>query len=417
MGRGVPVFMKAWRTVFLTVIFLIAAGFLAANLLLFRHAPDESRPHRVEINRLALQIGEKGFDRLDLSQCTYVFHVEKYGDGFYDSTSDYAIRDINGTLYRFDYSAPADRTNARTTVIVNTVLALMSALILGVLLYVRTKILLPFNRLTNIPYELSRGHLTSPVRESKNRFFGKFLWGIDLLRENIEEQKQRELELQKEKKTLLLSLSHDLRTPLSAIKLYAKALSKNLYDDAEKQKNIAEHINEKADEIEKYVSQIMTASREEFLSLDVRQGEFYLSDLIENITLYYREKLELVKTGFVVGEYENCLLSGDMDRSVEVLQNIIENAIKYGDGRCVELLFPQEENGVPVSVRNSGCTLEDAGLPHIFESFWRGSNAGHIPGSGLGLYICRQLMHRMDGEIFAETEGGWITVTVVFNKV
>lgn len=409
--------MKAWRTVFLTVIFLIAAGFLAANLLLLRHTPDESRPYRVEINRLALQIGEKGFDRLDLSQCVYVFHVEKYGDGFYDSTSDYAIRDINGTLYRFDYSTPADRTDTRTTVIVNTILALMSALVLGVLLYVRTKILLPFNRLTNIPFELSKGNLTPPVRESKNRFFGKFLWGIDLLRENIEEQQQRELELQKEKKTLLLSLSHDLRTPLSAIKLYAKALSKNLYDDAEKQKNIAGHINEKADEIEKYVSQIMTASREDFLSLDVRQGEFYLSDLIENIVLYYREKLSLVKTGFVVGEYENCLLSGDMDRSVEVLQNIIENAIKYGDGRCVELLFPQEENGIPVSVRNSGCTLETADLPHIFESFWRGSNAGHIPGSGLGLYICRQLMHRMDGEIFAETEDGRITVTIVFNKV
>lgn len=409
--------MKAWRTVFLTVIFLIAAGFLAANLLLLRHTPDESRPYRVEINRLALQIGEKGFDRLDLSQCVYVFHVEKYGDGFYDSTSDYAIRDINGTLYRFDYSTPADKTDTRTTVIVNTVLALMSALVLGILLYVRTKILLPFNRLTNIPFELSKGNLTPPVRESKNRFFGKFLWGIDLLRENIEEQQQRELELQKEKKTLLLSLSHDLRTPLSAIKLYAKALSKNLYDDAEKQKNIAGHINEKADEIEKYVSQIMTASRENFLSLDVRQGEFYLSDLIENIVLYYREKLSLVKTGFVVGEYENCLLSGDMDRSVEVLQNIIENAIKYGDGRCVELLFPQEENGIPVSVRNSGCTLETADLPHIFESFWRGSNAGHIPGSGLGLYICRQLMHRMDGEIFAETEDGRITVTIVFNKV
>ena len=195
---------------------------------------------------------------MDLSQCEYVFHIETYtdplyGDHFFDSESDHAFRVINGRLYRFDYSAQNNMSDTQTVFIVNTIMALMSILVLGVLFYVRTKILRPFDRLTNIPYELSKGNLTAPVKENKNRFFGKFLWGIDLLRENIEQQKQRELELQKEKKTLLLSLSHDLKTPLSAIKLYAKALSKNLYHDTEKQMSIAENINKKADEIETYV--------------------------------------------------------------------------------------------------------------------------------------------------------------------
>ena len=128
-------------------------------------------------------------------------------------------------------------------------LAVMTAAVFGVLFYVRSQILRPFERLTNVPYELSRGNLTAPVKENRSRFFGKFLWGIDLLRENIERQKQRELELQKEKKTLLLSLSHDIKTPLSAIKLYSAALSKNLYPDEEKQRIIAESINAKADDL------------------------------------------------------------------------------------------------------------------------------------------------------------------------
>lgn len=421
MGRGVPVFMRAWRNIFLTVTGLMILLFAAGNLFLLRKAPDDGRPYRVEINRLALQIEQEGFEHIDLSQCEYVFHVETYSDHlyddhFFDSESDHAFRVINGSLYRFDYSVQNNMSDTQTIVIVNTVMALMSILVLGVLFYVRTKILRPFDQLTNIPYELSKGNLTAPVKENKNRFFGKFLWGIDLLRENIEQQKQRELELQKEKKTLLLSLSHDLKTPLSAIKLYAKALSKNLYHDTEKQKSIAENINKKADEIEEYVSQIITASREDFLCLDVKNEEFYLSDLVQNTILYYREKLALVKTEFIVGEYKNCLLSGDINRSIEVLQNIMENALKYGDGTRVELLFPEEETGVLISVRNSGCTLDKADLPHIFESFWRGSNAGHICGSGLGLYICRQLMHRMNGEIFAESGDGSITVTVVFGR-
>lgn len=149
------------------------------------------------------------------------------------------------------------------------------------MLYVKAKIIAPFDRLKDVPYELSKGNLTAPMQESKSRFFGRFIWGVDLLRENIEEQKKRELQLQKEKKTLLLSLSHDIKTPLSAIKLYAKALSKGLYPD--RQHEIAENINAKADEIENYVNQIITASKEDFLSLEVKFGEFYLSELVTNI--------------------------------------------------------------------------------------------------------------------------------------
>ena len=181
--------------------------------------------------------------------------------------------------------------------------------------------------------------------------------------------------MQKEKKTLLLSLSHDIKTPLSAIKLYSAALSKNLYLDAEKQHKIAENINEKAEEIEGYVSQIITASREDFFSFEVNMGEFYLSELIEKITGHYREKLTLMKTDFRIGEYKNCLLWGILSRSVEVLQNVMENSVKYGDGKNVSIDFSEEDGCILVTVRNSGCTLEDTDLPHVFESFWRGTNA------------------------------------------
>ena len=105
----------------------------------------------------------------------------------------------------------------------------MAVLVIAVILYIKFRILAPIERLTDVPYELSKGILTAPVKETKNHFFGRFIWGVDMLRENIEQQKKRELDLQKDNKILLLSLSHDIKTPLSAIKLYAKALSKGLY--------------------------------------------------------------------------------------------------------------------------------------------------------------------------------------------
>ena len=70
-----------------------------------------------------------------------------------------------------------------------------------------------------------------------------------------------------------------------------------------------------------------------------------------------------------------------------------------------------------LTVINSGCTLLDFDLTHIFESFWRGTNAQNEKGSGLGLYICRELMHKMNGEIFAQIKDGEMYVTVAFTKV
>lgn len=212
-------------------------------------------------------------------------------------------------------------------------------------------------------------------------------------------------------------MSHDIKTPLSAVKLYAKALSRGLYTEPEKQKEIAENINKKADEIEMYVSRIISASREDFLQLEVKDGEFYLSSLAGGLTGYYQEKLELIKTEFTVQRYLDCLLKGDFDRSMEVLQNIMENAVKYGDGSRIEVQFGEEDGCVLCSVRNNGCTLSDTELPHIFESFWRGANTGKQPGSGLGLYISRQLMYKMGGDIFAEVRDGMMIVTLVFQKV
>lgn len=407
--------MKAFKKIFLAVIVVIAVIFAAANYTLITADRESGRPYKVEISRLVYDM-EHGISP-DISACNYVTDIVKCGNDFYDTDSDYVIQKVNGELYRFEYSTQGESEITRFIVTVNIFLGIMAIIILAIMLYLRRKILNPFEQLSDVPYELSKGNLTSPVKEMKNRFFGRFIWGVDMLRENIEQQKERELDLQRDKKMLLLSLSHDIKTPLSAIKLYSKALSKGLYTDKEKQLEIAENINAKADEIEGYVSQIITASREDFLSFDITLGEFYLSELVTKISQYYTEKLSLIKTDFSVGKYDNCLLNGDFDRSIEVIQNIIENAVKYGDGRNISVSFSEEEGCILVTVRNSGCTLPDTDLPHIFDSFWRGENSENIKGSGLGLYICRQLMRKMNGEAFAEIKNGDMFVTAVFGKV
>lgn len=120
------------------------------------------------------------------------------------------------------------------------------------------------------------------------------------------------------------------------------------------------------------------------------------------MVLGHKERLELLKIELKVGPYQDKLLLGDLDKLLEVLNNLIENAIKYGDGGTVSMTFREEDYRQLIVIENSGEPLLLGELPYIFASFWRGSNADGKPGNGLGLFICKQLLVKMGGDIFAE---------------
>lgn len=336
------------------------------------------------------------------------------------SSSHYVLYATEKGCYRIDYETDTNGYFAGIRICVIAIISGIGLICVAILIYIKSNVAKPFQRISDLPYELSKGNLTVPIEESKNKLFGRYLWGMNMLRENLEQAKERELSLVKEKKLLLLSLSHDIKTPLSAIKLYGKAFEKNLYNDEEKKQQVAKGICEKADEIEAYISKIVQASNDDFLDFDVSCGEYYMADVIQQIDAYYNDKMKLSQITFEIEKYTNYLVYGDAARLVEVLQNIIENAIKYGDGKRIAVRFRNEEEGYAITVENTGCTMESRELPHVFDSFFRGSNAGKQPGSGLGLYICRKLMHLMDGEIVAnikdEGNARFMCVTVYVKK-
>ena len=115
-------------------------------------------------------------------------------------------------------------------------------------------------------------------------------------------------------------------------------------------------------------------------------------------------------------KFIDCIISGDRERSAEVLKNLMDNAVKYGDGKYIHIEISEEDGCKLVCVANSGCSLPQGEMLNIFDSFWRGSNSQGKQGSGLGLYICRQLMLKMNGEIFAEQKDGEMRITAVFPK-
>lgn len=399
--------MRAFGRLCIAVLAVFLALAAILNIVLLKGTDNFGGQYRVEAKRLAGELAETG--SYDLSKYPHITGVYA-DDELYKSDKQYVIIEANGKLYRAEYTLD-DRRGM--LIKANCILGAMLLLICGIIIYIHRNIIRPFGKLNSVPQELARGNLAVAIPEQKSRFFGKFTWGVNLLRERIEDDRQKELAMQRDKKLLLLSLSHDIKTPLSAIKLNAKALAKGIYSDEDKRRSAAESINTRADEIEQFVSEITKAASEDFMSFEVTNGEAFLSEIISRIEARYAPQLALSGTELTVHKYDDCILSCDADRLAECLQNLIENAIKYGDGRRIEIGFDRLDGCELITVTNTGCTLDTKELPQIFGSFHRGNNADKVQGNGLGLFICKRLMSLMGGEVYAMIDSGCFCITLV----
>ena len=409
--------MNRFRRAVSVIIFLEVIIMIALNIIYITKYKHEGRYYRVEAERVVrlLESNDDYLDNpanVDVTGYDRVIRVSIFNPDEI-CNNDYVVEKIKGQLYRIEYKASNDNN---AFVLMNIGMASGLILTIAVFIYIGAKVIAPFDKMSSMTEELAKGNLTTPIKEEKSRFFGKFLWGMDMLRETLEDSKLKNLEYQKEKKTMLLSLSHDIKTPLSAIKLYSKALSEGIYDTEEKKNEAITGILNKTEEIRGYIDEIYNLSRDEFMEFEIHVSEYYLRDVMEGITAYYKDKLSVFHTEFAIEDYDNVLLHCDKDRLVEALQNLMENAIKYGDGKKIEISFSEEEDCRRITVSNTGSRLDENEINNIFDSFYRGSNTDNIKGNGLGLYIVKQLMTRMDGDVFAHIANDIFNITLVVRK-
>lgn len=403
---------KQWLIILLFYLILV----FLVNWNLYHYQQKKDHSYLIGVNRLELQIQRTEEETGQLAEnldtpwnlitgydCISVDSSRKELSTFLNENRNkkQVIYTTERGYYKIFYEEK-ENNMFRVFLGVNGCFLLVLFLFVGWYIYIQREILKPMEQIAEFPYELAKGKLTVPLKENKHKLFGRLLWGLDMLRQNLEDGKKRELALEKERKMFLLSLTHDIKTPLSVIKLNGQALQKNIYKDEEKKRQVAESILKKADELWEYISSIIHSQREDFMEFTVEVGEVYTEQIVKEMEQYYREKMNQMHIEFHCVTQSNCLIQADKERLIEVLQNITENAVKYGDGGAIELLGEKQEEAYCFTITNTGCNLDGREVVHIFESFFRGSNVGAKEGSGLGLFICRKLVGMMEGEIFAQ---------------
>lgn len=381
---------------------------------------EEAYAYRVEINRLMDIITKQGMGQdVDLEACTYVLEIQYLSreEAMYSQAQSffqeapahlfmiqpvYLQEELAGYVkFRYELPDPLLSQSMQMMIIGYTMFELFFIVLL---LWLRKQFLQPLQQLQSLPQKLSQGHYHQSVTQEKHSPFNPFLLSISQLQDDLQTTEKRRLELEKQKKQMILTISHDIKTPLHMIQLYSKAIAEDIYENEADRNKAAERIHEKTKEIEVFIDEIVKTSREDILDIQVQMQEFYLKELMKRITEIYEEQCELRKMELFIEAYENRLVKGDIDRLQEVMENLFINAFKYGDGRRIEITFYEEEYHLMIRFFNTGSCVSPQEYHHLFDSFFRGANAQGKSGSGLGLYICKEIMRKMEGDIFCELQ-------------
>ena len=285
---------------------------------------------------------------------------------------------------------------------------------IGFGLYIRKNIIKPFKKMEDFAGKVAEGKLDEPLLMDENNMFGVFTESFDIMREELAASKERELELQRKEKELVASLSHDLKTPITGIKLTTELLKAKL--DAEEHRKSNSDISDKLDNIYKKADQIDVLVSDLFTSTLDDLGEFKVTcrDEESKVLSEIIEKNDDRK--FISEEaVPSVLINIDSKRMNQVIGNIIVNSYKYA-GTAIDVSYQLVDRYLEMNIRDHGPGVPEAELELITNKFYRGKGVekSEKEGSGLGLYISRNLMQKMNGELICRNnEAGGLVITLM----
>lgn len=261
--------------------------------------------------------------------------------------------------------------------------------------YVYFEILSPFEKMKQFAEKVAGGDLDIPLNYQRSNYFGAFTWAFDSMRREITKARSCEREAVENNKTVIATLSHDIKTPIASIRAYAEGLEANMDNSLEKREKYLSVIMKKCDEVSSLTNDLFLHSLADLDKLKISAERIEICGFIENAV--YEIAAEQNDVQFRK-PFFTAFVSADKKRLVQIMENLINNGRKYADSN-IEVFITQSEGSVEIHVRDYGPGIPDEDMPFIFDKFYRGRNCGEAQGSGLGLYIVKYVTEQMHGKI------------------
>jgi two-component system sensor histidine kinase BaeS len=303
----------------------------------------------------------------------------------------------------------------RETVSVLKILILLASLgttflAVGLIGILSRKITQPLLTMKDATNSMAQGKYRQEIPAAGNDELAQLAYSIQQLGERLQHYEDTRNEF-------LSAVSHELRTPLTYIKGYSDVLSKGIIKDKDEQAEYLAIINRETKRISYLVNDLFEMSK-------LQVGKFQLNKEIANINQVVEKavgslKPSAEKKGIVLNMYLSEGLSEinvDLLRIEQVIYNIVENAIKYTDKGEVDIETRQNNHFIMIIITDTGIGIPDPELLKIWDRFYRieKSRARKTGGTGLGLYIVKQLIEAHHGEIKVKSSEGQGTAFTIY---
>ena len=269
--------------------------------------------------------------------------------------------------------------------------------------------------------DIKKGNGNRKILSKDNDNFSEIIYKINEIVYLYEEKLTEFRKKENANNQLLTSLSHDIRTPLTSIIGYTDAIKKELLKDGLNDKYDLQNVIENNNVIENYIDIVRekSYSLKEYLDnvfdwFKLNSNEFYLDLKDTEITELSRN---IIKSWIVIFEEKDIdfdieieekeiICNLDQNAYARVINNIIQNAVEHSKTKKIQISIKEEFRKIFITIKDFGVGIEPDDLKHIFDRLYKCDKARNKVGSGLGLYITKELVEKMNGCINVKSEVG-----------
>ena len=296
------------------------------------------------------------------------------------------------------------------------IVLILAATGLSITAWIYRSIVTPICRLEEAAKNIKEGNLNFTVEADSNDEMGSLCRNFEDMRQRLKESAEEKLEAEKQNRILISNISHDLKTPITAIKGYVEGILDGVADTPEKTDKYMRTIYNKAMDMDRLINELtlyakIYTNRIPYNFNRISAAE-YFNDCIEEIGL----ELEAKHIGLSYFNYagDHVVIIADPEQLKRVIDNIVGNSVKYMDKEhgLINVRIKDVGDFIQVEIEDNGKGIAQKDLPFIFDRFYRtdASRNSATGGSGIGLSIVKKIIEDHGGKIWATSKESTGTV-------
>ena len=279
-------------------------------------------------------------------------------------------------------------------------------------IWIYKRILVPLDKLQTATKKIADGDLDYQLDERDFSEIPFLFKDFERMRIKLKEDEEEKKLSEDAAKELVSNISHDLKTPLTAIRGYVEGILDGVASSPQKTRDYLNTIYNKTNDMTSLIDELLYYSQVAEKHMSYKYEKIYVKEFFDEYVKDLYLELETIKIKFeyIVNVGTNTVIDMDKEQIKRALNNIVSNAVKYMDKEEPEINFRVTEtsDAINIQISDNGRGIDEKDLPHIFERFYRSdvSRNTKLGGSGIGLSIVKKVIENHEGSVVAMSKPG-----------